>query len=340
MSVEAPERRNVLQARVKLHNHFLAEVRDAKTGKLVRRAEAENVVTNAGRQFLASNTFEVTNSFMFRCLVGIGTASANPTDTILGSQKTWANMATSSQVANPDTAFADNSTSVYYRRRKYQFEQGVANFSLTEVGLSTGGGDPGVSQDTTTPQGIMTRALFKDALGNPIAITKTSSQILTVTATVFLVRGSEDSNMRLLNNWMSRQVTSPGSLTFSKWFLGTGTAAPSRSDTTLSGSQLAVRNGGADSGFDNARNRVFWDGSVWQTSRPSSMLYVTTHYIDWGINEANGTFSEVLVQDGVNFFTMSGAMVRLIFPCGNVGGSSYTKDNTHKLRQYFEIAWV
>ena len=70
------------------------------------------------------------------------------------------------------------------------------------------------------------------------------------------------------------------------------------------------------------------------------MRYTSTVYVDWGLSRGNHTFSEVLVignQHDSDKDTHS--IARIVFPCGTVAESSYTKTDQVKLRQYFEINW-
>lgn len=347
------------RAEVKVHNHFLAELIDKKTGSVVQTAEAENVVTNAARSVLADDLFGAT-SFMGVCYLGSGSAAPSPTDVKLQTHRAVANVASSGQVTSPDVYSASNG--VWYRRRKYLFSELVANFSLAEVGLgwsSTSYYYAGESNNdsqgpsSSPPYGIRTRALFKDANGNPISITKNSSQQLIITATVYFTRGGVDDNIRLLDNFFTQLVQS-GGFPYGDWRLGDGGGvAPTNAQNSLQGTQLAAKTDPTQQ-YYNRRNRLFWEpnsGSWWypglyngvQLYRPTNMPYVTSYAQDWELQEANVTFSEVLVVSTANNSSAgvpaTHAMVRLVFPCGNVGGTSFTKTSAVKLRQYFELIW-
>ena len=344
------------RAEVRLHNHFLAELRNAKSGKLVQTAEAENVVTNIGRNHLADQRYLTAgvsysnrssdSGFMCRCLLGTGSTAPATTDTKLATKVSLAGQASGAQVGAYTQYMADAASGTWWVRRKFQFSELVANYRLTEIGLGWSGGyrDSGVSinEDNSSSASpydeINTRALFRDANGAPITITKTSSQILTITATVYLTRGGVDSNMVLTNEFFDEMVRSDTqSQTF--WYLGDGGAtAPSNADTTLKGTKLATKS-------DNGITQWMWDDasaawtSSWQDSnRPAGKQGVSPFSMDWDLSEANVTFGEVVAR-WYSSAVVYATIVRLVFPCGTVTGASYTKTNQVKLRQYFEIVW-
>lgn len=359
-TLEVPKRKlwTPPQAKVDVHNHFLLEIFDKRTGQKIREAEAENVVTNAGRTVLADAGFFTINSFMGQIYLGTGTGAPSPTDTSMGSNvKASASVASSSQVTNAvswSTTIGD-----WWRRHKFYFSELVANFSLTEVGLAPSQTNTrGQNFNTTNMSGVQlnTRALFRDANGDPISVTKSNTQIMVITATVNLTRGGVDSNMRLLDNFFARCVDYTGvdnvtgsARTAGDWYLGNGTATPANADTALSGTQLARKSDPLSAGV-NSRNRVYYTSIGWWypnvtvpgQSRPSEKPYVSAYAQDWDLNEGNVTFSEVLLR----LITNSGSAgvandsaVKLVFPCGSITGTSATKDNTQKMRQYLEILW-
>jgi hypothetical protein len=332
------------RAEIRLHNHFLAEVRDAKTGKLVQSAEAENVFTNLGKQEIAKrgNLSTAPGQILYNCGVGSGTGAPAVTDSALGIQRAAAGIATSTQVGSYQQSLADETNQVWWARRKYMFSETVANYTLSEVGLGYAGFPlaAGTSENSSSGFQTHTRALFKDANGNPISITKTNTQILTITATVYLVRGAVDQNMALLDKFFSRLVqNTETTLFYHRWRLGNGTTAPANTDTNLAGAEVANK------ASDKTSNSVFWDdvNGVWTTTRPAGKPYATGIHCDWDLNEANVTFSEVLLHGPLsgqfNAGDATNVGIRLVFPCGTVAGTSYTKTDQVKLRQYLEYVW-
>lgn len=349
------------QAKVNLHNHFLLELYDKKTGQKQAEAEAENVVTNAGRTYCADQGYFPHQSVMGQIWLGTGTGAPSPTDTSMGSNvKASATPALTTQTPSPiswSTTLGD-----WWHRRKFYFSELIANFSLTEVGL-------GPSQSNTRGQNfnqstwnssiqLATRALFRDANGDPISVTKNNTQIMVITATVYLTRGGVDSNMRLLDSFFARNVEASGTDAttnstlvgpYGDWYLGNGTATPNNSDQNLSGTQLAHKNDTSGNSF-NSRNRVYWTSVGWWypgvtvpgVQRPSEKPYVSAYSQDWDTQEGNVTFSEVLFRQVQQSQTTGGnsqSAIKLVFPCGSITGTSATKTNTQKMRQYLEILW-
>lgn len=351
MRVEIPKREiwTPPRAEVKLHNHFLAEIRNSRSGKLVKTAEAENVFTNFGRRSLAQDN-SLQYSLIYNCGVGTGITPPAPSDERLAQSRSIAGIASSAQVVPYQTSFGDAATQTYWIRRKYHFKETVANFALTEVGLGYGnqyygGQNTGESQDNYPGYDSFlsssTRALFRDANGNPISITKTPDQVMTITATVYFTRGAVDAGMALLDNFFRVQVADPGMASAPlTWQLGQGNVALTNADNNISGAQLAITDY-----YNATKNQYFWDGTKFQTNasvRPPGKEYVTTYTMDWELQQAIGTFSEIMLYFAPGGYTTPNtakAAMRVLLPCGNVGASSYTKNNQTKLRQYLEIAW-
>lgn len=374
MSLTVISKQNLLEPAAQemtLHNHFLLEVIDKKSGKVVKTAEAENVVTNYMRTRLAANYPPV--NLMGNCAVGSGVNAPAPTDTKLGLERARAPQATvPSMVPSYTTFFVDHVNQIYWNRAKYQFSETVANFALTEVGLCESssyeqalGGNSGNTPDGTT-RGLAidyyyslmyTRALFKDANGSPISVTKTSNQLITITATVYLTRGGADQNTVLLDPWVERTIRGLSNY-YGAVALGDGSGTLNRNRTTLQGGSLSFKGRDAYGKGLASVNAWFWDNDlqVWTQTRPVNKPYTTTYYVDWQFNEGNVTFTELMwyagywynsgtsvppvAQDYYAPGSNSGApMAYMVLPVGNVAGSSYTKNDQIKLRQYFELIW-
>lgn len=132
-----------------------------------------NLITNAGLD-------QVGTSLSFRVLltyIAVGTGSTAPafTDTGLVAEvaRTNANLSlTSNTVAYP-------SAGLHRYKRGVAFDFGAANGNLTEFGgyLASSGGS------------ALTRDLFRDELGDPVVITKTSSEQLVIDYTLELTFG-------------------------------------------------------------------------------------------------------------------------------------------------------
>ncbi|MBX6361854.1 MAG: hypothetical protein IRZ03_17465 [Acidobacterium ailaaui] len=305
------------------------------------------MLTNSGRNFLADQRYFVIGStggntgFMATCLLGTGSSAPAPTDTYLANKVSVATQASQGQVGTYTQYSSDPANGVWWVRRKFQFSELVANYSLAEVGLCSYSpyGSANAYDETNSNSAkdiVNTRALFRDANGSPITITKTSQQILTITATVYLTRGSVDANMALVDGFFGSMVQGISNPQYVQWQLGSGSSdAPANTDSGLRGTQLASKP-------SSGQTQWMWDGSGWLSSwtgsnRPAAKLGISPFSIDWDLGEANGTFNEVVAS----FYTGGGyvPIVRILFPCGTVTAQSYTKTNQVKLRQYFELVW-
>ena len=134
-----------------------------------------NLITNAGMDYAVGNN---ASGFAWPQLaqwIAVGTSSAAPavTDTALGSEIARSNatlsLGTAGLGSHPSTGVQE-----YVRTRAFDF--GEANGNLTEFGgfiASTGGN-------------ALVRELFRDELGDPTVITKTSDEQLAVIHTVSL----------------------------------------------------------------------------------------------------------------------------------------------------------
>lgn len=119
----------------------------------------DNLITNFGLDSLAGPS-----SFMGAVQVGTGTAAPTFTDTSLG-----ARLAGKTIDSVPNWSL-DQGSGVGTATGTFTFPVGSATGNLTEIGLSA-----------NTTGNVCTRALFKDAGGNPTAITVASDEQLLVT---------------------------------------------------------------------------------------------------------------------------------------------------------------
>ena len=148
-----------------IHNRFDIEVVDSRTGKVRQRAKAENVICADYWR----NLFYSAGYYNIYIAYGNGNGTPAVADTTLFSLlsakqiSTWAN--------------TKDSDELYHFTGKITIsETENIGSTLTEVGLSY------YSSGAT----IATHAMLKDANGNQISITKTSTDIINIYATVFL----------------------------------------------------------------------------------------------------------------------------------------------------------
>lgn len=165
--------------RVRMHAGMEGRIRWGlidRSGREVRGGEQHNLLLDSFLDYIATSTHPVgftgynwtTNliqeSFDY-CAVGTGSAEPDVTDTALGSE-----------VARTGTALgttnARTSNGVYEVSDTYEFDFAEANGNLTEWGMapeSTGG--------------LHVRELFRDEVGDPVTVTKTSDYKLRVVYT-------------------------------------------------------------------------------------------------------------------------------------------------------------
>lgn len=166
---------------MKLHNRFDIEVVDSTTGKVKQRAQAENVICSN----LWVRLFTPTSYFKY---IHYGTGSGTPasTDTSLFTFLGYKTPSTSD-----DTYYFNEADGYGYITRKIILnpEDNVGSV-LTEVGIAYG----------TASTDLCTHALLKDMNGNPISISKTSTDLINIYATVYVHWSSTGYNSTIFVN--------------------------------------------------------------------------------------------------------------------------------------------
>ena len=148
----------------KIHNRFDIEVKDIRTGEIVQRGQAENIVLDS---MYATLTNTGSSNWWWSIHYGRGTGTLEPTRTSLFSKIGYIRITEVEKIYNTPPLAS-------YRKCKIVITPSTAvGEIITEVGLGT---------DNT----IYTHALIKDAEGNPLSIgPKTDTQEITIYATVF-----------------------------------------------------------------------------------------------------------------------------------------------------------
>lgn len=156
-----------------LSGRFGAEIRK-EDGTLVRRIPLfNNLILNSGKdQWLTTDSGYIT----FAPVVGTGTATPLPTDTLLTNYL----VSTSSSTLQSATQTKNFSVGPYYVRKthRWRFGLGVAAGNITEFGIASDLG--GYALSPTSSSVLFAKALVKDALGNPIAVTVQPDEYLDV----------------------------------------------------------------------------------------------------------------------------------------------------------------
>lgn len=324
--------------RPKLRNEYHACIYDGEKFKkygekapIEQEAWAYNVFCNQGLSYMNYPGFPFSrelHNVMGYC--GIGTGSGTPaiTDTTFFTYLSYADLATSGEVSNPDTNSINHTTEEYYHRHKFFWDLTEGNGSLTEVGLCY--------LDTTYNHTI-THAMFQDAEGQPITIVKSNDKIMVVTVTVYLERGTSDSGAVLLNDGIDRLIglngdrlswksgSYGGYTRYSTIYLGNTDQAVDRADCYETSYPVL----GGTRSYKNVAS-VSDAGSG----------YGKTIYTDWGLEEGNGTWYEVgyrLVIGGASGSFQYKNFARFDLPSGLITENSIVKDNTKKLRITLEV---
>ena len=165
-----------------IHNRFDVEVIDTKTGKVRQRAHGENVICSQ----LWTRLFAPDTYFNY---IHYGTGSGTPAT---------ANTSLFTFLGYGTPAIADDvitntpASGIYAIRRKIVLNETTAvGATITEVGIGYG----------TSASTLCTHAMLKDENGNQISISKASTDIINIYATVFLhysATGYDGGSIRLI----------------------------------------------------------------------------------------------------------------------------------------------
>jgi len=158
-----------------LHNRFDIVCRNAKTGEVIQKAQAENIVLD--RMYTRLCNF---STYFVYILFGTGTGTPSASDTALFNKL-------GHKTAIDEEIVRSYPTSKWVR--KIRLESTEYNGStITEVGIS---------EHTTN---VNTHAMITDAEGNPLSITKNSLMVVDIYATVFIEIPNVDSGLFYINN--------------------------------------------------------------------------------------------------------------------------------------------
>ena len=158
--VAARRAAETVELMAKIHNRFDVEVLDAATGELKQRAVGFNVICD--------NWWAEAFPSVGAILYGSGTGTPAASDTALFHYEGRAYNSRSADTSHPGEGWISQSSTAILA------PETAVGVTLTEVGLAYGSG-----------QAIKTHALLQDMNGNPISITKTETDIIRITSTVF-----------------------------------------------------------------------------------------------------------------------------------------------------------
>lgn len=171
-----------VKAAVNIHNRFDIVVKDAKTGEVIQRGQAENIVLN--RMYDRLLAF---NNYFVNIVYGKGDGTLSPNGTTLFDRAGY-------KAAENVELIRAYPTSKW--TRKITLGTGDANgITLTEVGIS----------ETTT--NINTHAKITDAENNALNIEKTELKVVDIYATVFVEIYNVDTGLYWFDNGLRDYLT-------------------------------------------------------------------------------------------------------------------------------------
>ena len=167
---------------VKIHNRFDIVVRNAETGEVEQRGQAENIVLDRAWERICNF-----NSYFSNIVFGTGSGAPIASRRTLFNRLGYKPGVTESLVRAYPTSTWTQSISL-----------GTQEYNgsiITEIGIS----------DTTTE--INTHAMITDAEGNPLSVEKTSLRIIDLYATVFISIYDVDSGLFFYNDNLRNYLT-------------------------------------------------------------------------------------------------------------------------------------
>lgn len=163
------------QTKVSIHNRFDIFRKNIKTGQMEQVAYAENIVLDQMYTRLCARS-----SYFGYIFFGTGSGTLSPTRTSLFSHLGYKTAVNDAQSKALPTS--------WWRQKIVLNPEEYVGSTLTEVGI-------GYSTATTN---LVTHAVIRDMNGNPIALTKTAVDVVTIYATVFVTFSTSDSALHLI----------------------------------------------------------------------------------------------------------------------------------------------
>lgn len=168
-----------LEVGSKIHNRFEIEVRDARTGEIKQRGQAENIILNRMYERLCNF-----NSYFNYIHFGKGEGALDTSRNILFDELGYKQAVT-------EEIIKDFPVSRWVRKIVLNPEEYVGE-SITEVGISD------TYSSSKSSSYINTHALIKDAEGNLLNILKTDTDVVVIYATVFIELQDKSDNIHFL----------------------------------------------------------------------------------------------------------------------------------------------
>jgi hypothetical protein len=270
-----------LKQNIGFHNKFHIEVRDAITGELKQEAVAYNIVLNRMLTLLMNRSTFSTNIHF-----GTGTGVTDPTRTglftFLGTKV--------SAIHSVDRAIPIGSVTKKIVLAPEEF----VGSTITEVGIASSG----------TAANLCTHALLKDAEGNTISITKTSTDIITIYATLYIDTGARLSQIG--TGGRPGSVVASGLGVFYDWLYDGSTAG-------ISSFYIRYHSGDIPSVPSTVYNgQIFSVSGASVTTNPANYSF-TQVLTRVPVGSANGPIRSIIMSGGDPL-----TMVQFIFPIPGV----------------------
>lgn len=167
---------------LKIHNRFDIKVKDAKTGEVIEKGQAENIVLD--RMYDRLLAFD---DYFNYIIFGSGTGTLDASRTTLFNR-------VGGKSASTDSLVRSYPTSTWTRTINLGISEYNGN-TLTEIGIGDGSTN------------INTHAMITDAVGNPISIEKTNLKIIDIYATVYVEVYSVDSGLFFYGDGLRNYLT-------------------------------------------------------------------------------------------------------------------------------------
>ena len=293
------------------------------TGESRQLASFDNLILDAGLERIG------TNSAMDGCCVGTGNSTPVATQTQLDSLLGVTTTINESGRGAAKTDAAPFWSTHYY---VYRFAAGKATGNLSEVGIGWGA-DP----NAKTMAGLWSRALIKDASGNPTTITVLADEILDVrytlqlqvpvndvTGTVKIGADSYDYIIRPAKVTTRRQYENEG---WNAEFVGYQTGF-NLSGTTNQGIYAGIIGDVKDTPTGERQYASTFVTDSYATGSKQAKIF-----LNLGLNDGNvsGGIRSILVQVALCAFQIQFSRVS--------DGATIPKDNTKTLKIPFVVSW-
>jgi hypothetical protein len=165
-----------IKQKVNIHNRFDIEVRDVKTNELKQEAKAYNIILDQMYTRLCNG-----DSYFNYIHFGSGNTTPVASNTSLNTH-----LGTKSAV---DEEIIKAIPSSSWKRKIVLNPEEYVGDTIAELGIAYG----------SSASNLVTHALLEDSEGNPISITKTDTDVVTIYATVFVTFDDSNDDLTYIN---------------------------------------------------------------------------------------------------------------------------------------------